>query len=65
MSDIEPKKLEAFLKDYQKIVKKHQLAISACGCCQSPWVCKIDSLGNFHSDRPPLEDHLEHLKENS
>ena len=38
----EKEELQAFLKDYEKIVTKHNLIICGCGCCGSPFVLITD-----------------------
>ncbi len=32
------KRVEAFLKEYDKLCEKYGVSIGACGCCDSPWV---------------------------
>lgn len=51
------KKLDAFLKDYEEIIRKHNMIVFACGCCNSPFLVTPDEIH-------PIEEHLEHLREN-
>ena len=30
--------LDQFLNDYKQLMVKHNLRISSCGCCESPWL---------------------------
>ncbi len=50
-----PERLQAFLEDLRLLYEKHGLVISACGCCDSPWV--EDSEGNLNL----IERELQHL----
>lgn len=40
MTQIEENKarVDAFLADLAEISRKHDLWISGCGCCESPWI---------------------------
>ena len=33
--------IEAFLTELEQLTRKHKLKISACGCCESPWVLEL------------------------
>lgn len=33
---------EAFLKDFEGLVRKHQISIGGCGCCGSPWLYSLE-----------------------
>lgn len=47
-----------FLKEYQVICEKHNIIVTGCGCCDSPF------LVNLTEYTTPIEEHIEHLKEN-
>lgn len=32
---------DAFLADLRRITTKHQICISGCGCCGSPWLTRL------------------------
>lgn len=34
-------RLKLFLDEYVRLCKKYNLVISACGCCDSPWVIEV------------------------
>lgn len=51
----EKEELQAFLKDYEKIVTKHNLIICGCGCCGSPFVLIPDD------KYETAEENLKHL----
>lgn len=54
------KKEEEFLKEYEKVCKKHQFIINSCECCESPWIISLDKLEYNYSET--LKQHIEHLK---
>lgn len=33
-------KVKEFMKELSKLSIKYDLYIDACGCCNSPWICK-------------------------
>ena len=33
--------VDAFLIELEQLTRKHKLKISACGCCESPWVLEL------------------------
>lgn len=47
---------EAFLQDYRKLVLKHKIHISGCGCCGSPFTQR-----NYEAF--DLESHIRHLRD--
>ena len=50
----EKEKLKSFFKEYQKICKKYGYFVTACGCCDSPWI--------LDGDEERLQIHFCHLK---
>lgn len=34
--------LDAFLADLSELTRKHGIRIHGCGCCGSPWACKLE-----------------------
>ena len=38
VNSYEINKAEKFLNEYEKLCRKHNLSISACGCCDSPYL---------------------------
>jgi hypothetical protein len=34
--------IDAFLTELEQLTRKHKLKISACGCCESPWVLELE-----------------------
>ena len=51
------KQKELFLKDYKKLCLKHDTFVTACGCCDSPFITTIDK------DIDDFYEHIEHLRE--
>lgn len=37
------KKIEEFLNELTELTNKYGLYISACGCCNSPWIVDTDT----------------------
>ena len=33
--------IDTFLTELEQLTRKHKLKISACGCCESPWVLEL------------------------
>ena len=51
------KNIKEFLEEYEVICKKYRLIVSACGCCDSPF------LSDFWADTDKdIEEHIEHLR---
>lgn len=46
-----------FLDEYKKLCLKHGVFLDACGCCNSPWVTKVDP-----TEDNELETHFKHLE---
>ncbi len=38
MTEIQKKRIEAFLKELSELTTKYGLAICGCGCCGSPYI---------------------------
>jgi hypothetical protein len=38
-----PNQILDFLVDYRDLCEKHQVRISGCGCCGSPWIEELPS----------------------
>ncbi len=55
----EKEKLESFLKSYKRLVKKHNAYISACGCCNSPWIIFCEE----EIDKEYMESIISHLRD--
>ncbi len=53
-----------FLKEYEKLVRKHNLIIDGCGCCDNPWVSNTER-HRLKSDKfkDVIEQHVSHLIE--
>ena len=51
--------LVAFLADLEMLYKKHDMFVSGCGCCGSPWIDTPNSAGPIDS----IQDAIEHLGE--
>jgi len=49
--------LNSFLTEYEKLCKKHNAIITACGCCNSPGIIEIE-VSKFSES---LETHMDHL----
>jgi len=45
-----------FIRDYKKICVKYGIYVSACGCCDSPWM-------NGVSKPKEIKRHIKHLVE--
>ena len=45
---------QEFFEEYEALCRKHGLHIGACGCCDSPWLVKVDE--------QTLPQYIEHLK---
>jgi len=43
-----------FLEEYEQLCRKYGVIVDACGCCDSPWLRKVDS--------EEIEWHIDHLK---
>jgi len=56
VKEIKNRIFEEFLKEYEALCKKYGLFVSACGCCDSPWVVVADS-------EKEIDEHIEHLRE--
>jgi hypothetical protein len=44
-----------FLKEYETLCRKYSIVISACGCCNSPWL----SVQSFKPEE--IEESINHL----
>jgi len=53
-------KYDEFLVDYAKLIEKHRIFISACGCCGSPWVAEMDNDNPAYANT--VEEIIDHLK---
>lgn len=51
--------VEVFLSLYEGLCRKYGLHISACGCCQSPWVVETKAV---ITEGDALQEHLRHLR---
>lgn len=52
-------RVEAFLADYERIVRQHGLMLNACNCCDSTWVDEAEP----DWDEPGrIEREMEHLR---
>ena len=45
MSNSDPE-TEQFLLELTELTRKHKVRIGACGCCNSPWVTKVEKNDN-------------------
>jgi len=48
----------AFLKEYAELIRKHKVYVSACGCCNSPYLWAIE---NNESIEKEVNDEIENL----
>lgn len=55
MNEADLLRLDLFLADYDALIRKHNLQVGSCGCCESPWVSEFDG-------RTP-EQIIKHLRE--
>lgn len=67
--------MKEFLKEYKKLVEKHELFLQTCGCCDSPWVYNVQERLEFVNEgrkrrKLPvltkaelIEEFINHLKE--
>ncbi len=55
---------QLFMKDYERIVRKHGVYVGACGCCNSPWLVSRDE---WPSEDPEthIEANIEDLNEDA
>jgi hypothetical protein len=37
----------AFIADLDELTRKHGIAVSACGCCDSPWLVEVGKDGAY------------------
>ena len=48
----------AFLKEYKALCEKYKLFISACGCCDSPWLITIGNDKDINEEIKHLIEEL-------
>jgi hypothetical protein len=54
--------INAFLTELEQLTRKHKLKISACGCCESPWVLELPDKETGKSYAYRVDDNGECLK---
>lgn len=52
------KKEQAFLKDYFELCEKHRMYITACGCCESPFLLNV---GDVKTKNEYMAKHKAHM----
>jgi hypothetical protein len=55
---------EKFLTEFEVLIRKHGLIIDGCGCCDSPWIRKLEESSWIDFDNA-LKSYLDHLRGNN
>lgn len=45
--DFDKEEIAEFLKQLSKLTRRYKIKIGGCGCCVSPYVCRVKGEGKY------------------
>ena len=64
MKKLTTEKVKEFLRDLNKVSRKHKVAIMGCGCCGSPFLCHMEKTDGRYEVNDVDSDHLRWKRNN-